>query len=44
MSIMYGSNSRSHTKLGKLETKLIKNLNEILGDSDTTITIKVMEG
>lgn len=44
MSIMYGSNSRSHTKLGKLDIKLINNLNEILGDGDTTITIKTMEG
>ena len=44
ISIMYGSNSWSYTKLGKLETKFINNLNEILCNDNITITIKAMEG
>ena len=44
ISIMYGSNSWSYTKLGKIDTKFINNLNEILGNGDIVITIKVMEG
>ena len=44
ISIMYGSNSWSYTKLGKIDTKFINNLNEIFKNSDVVITIKVMEG
>lgn len=42
ISIMYGSNSWSYTKLGKIDSEYLDNLKQILGNKDITISINLI--